>query len=452
MKKIILIAAAYIMTAICAQAQTGIASGTRWGIGADSARCSENVSLFYSYGKSKNFEDAYPFWRKAYDECPASSPNIYLMGVDIINWQLSNETDPAKREELINAMMKLFDDRVKYFGNNPRYPKDNTIARKAITYNELKGENTDYALMYKWLGEVIDEFKEKTDLMAVSRYIFASFKIFQGDPEKYKTQYLDDFLKCANIFDAQNKDAVVANNTEVINSIAGYKTVMEQTFFASGIAECPIIIDMYSPRVEANKNNLDYLKETMTLLRRLGCNETDLFITASEYVYKIQPTAESAMGLGSKALKNNDVSTAEKYFNEAIAMSDDPNIKATLYYSLASLAQRQNQFQRVKQLFQNCIRENPNHGKVYMVLASAYAAGGKNLSDDSVLAKCIYYAVVEKLEKAKQLDPSLTQECNKLINDYSKGFPSKEDIFLHPALQGGTYTIGGWVNETVKIR
>jgi tetratricopeptide (TPR) repeat protein len=445
MKKIIFILAVFLMTATGVKAQTE----------QQTKSCMENSSLFDSYVRTKNYADAYPFWRKAYDECPSSTINIYVMGTFIINWQISQETDPAKKEALVDDMMKLFDDRIKYFGNsNPTYPKDGAIVRKVVEYSRLKSENADQSLIYKWIGEAIEEYKKKTDASGISRYMFASFKIMQSDPEKYKMQYVNDFMKCSNILDVQLAAAVAADKTEVVTNLQGYKTDIESYFFASGAAECDLIISIFTPKVEENKSNLEFLKETMTLFRRLDCYETDLYIKMSEYAYQIEPTADSALGLGNKAFKNNEIATAEKYYNEAIAMSDNPEKKAELYFVLGNIALKQNQYQRVKQHFQNCIRENPNHGKAYRLLASAYASGGRNIfPDDNVLSKCIWYAVVDKLERAKQLDSSIAQECNKQINDYSKGFPTKEEIHMHPSLEiGANFLVGGWVNETVKIR
>ena len=450
MKRFILLLAVCMVTATGAKAQTGKESGTTFGIGADSLRCLENVSLFDSYARSKNYKDAYPFWKKAYDECPASNVNIYIAGVNIINWLISQETDPAKIDALVDDMMKLYDDRLTYFGSDPRTRKDDVIARKADNYNKLKGDNTDYNLMYKWTGDVIEEFKEKTYPMAVSRYMFASFRLMHSDSEKYKEQYINDYLKCSDIFDALLDDA----NEATKETILGYKAEMDQNFFASGVADCDVLQDIFAPRIEENKSNLDFLKETMVLFRRLQCHETDLFITLSEYAYKIEPTAESAMGLGVKALKDKDLTAAEKYYNEAIGMSDKAETKAILYFSLANMALQQNQYQKARQLSLRSLVENSNFGKAYQLIAQAYALGARNIyPDDAVLSRCIYYAIVDKLEKARQVDPSIAGEVNSLINQYTKNFPSKEDVFMHPDLETGqNFTIGGWVNETVKIR
>jgi tetratricopeptide (TPR) repeat protein len=435
-------------------AQKGIDNGTPYGSGEDSIRCITNISLFVPYAKSGNFKDAYPFWKIVYDECPASNRNIYSYGVDILNWQISQEKNAAQKEAQIQTLMKLYDDRIKYFGDDNRYGKDWIISRKAQNYNQLKGEDTDPAIIYKWTGEAMSEFKEKTEALAVSLYMFSSFKLLQNDMDKHKTQYVEDFLKSSAILDAQIAAAKTANNAKDEENLTARKIEIEKNFALSGAADCEILQSIYGAKIEENKTNLDFLKETLTLLRRVNCRETDAFFTASEYAHKIEPTPESAMGLGSKAFKDKDFSTAEKYYNEAIEMSDNAEIKAELYYALAAMAQQQNNYARAKQFCLKCLTENPNYGRAYMLIAMCYASGAKNaFPDDPVLTKCVYYTVVDKLERARQVDPSIADEVGNLISTYKKYYPTKEEIFMHPEIdQGKTFSIGGWIGETVTIR
>ena len=457
MKNFIFLFVASVFMVIDASAQKGIDAGTPYGSGDDSVRCAYNINLFVPHAKNKNYEEAYPFWKEAYEECPASTINIYIKGVAILNWQLSRETDPAKREEVINAILKLYDDRIKYFGSAPRNRrdwKDAVVWSKADTYNKLKGENTDHQLIYKWLGDVIDEFQEKTFLSAIMLYMVSSIKLLQNDMDNHKENYVNDFLKCSALLDAQLTAAQAASEEKEIEDLLSCKKEIESNFAASGAADCDILQTIYAPKVEDNKANLEFLKETMTLLRRLGCNESDVYISASEYAYKIEPTAESAMGLGMKAFKNKDDATAEKYLNEAIAMTEDAETKADLYFALAGIAMQKNQYQNVKQLSLKCLAENPNYGRAYILIASVYALGGRSLfPDDPVLNKLIWYAVVDKFERARQVDPSVANEANRQINNYRQHFPTKEEIFMHPLLkEGENFTLPGWINEVVRIR
>lgn len=458
MKNFIFPIAAFLLIAMDANAQKGIDTGTPYGAGEDSVRCLTNVNLFITAGRTKNYKDAYPYWKASYEECPASHINIYIMGASILEWQMSQETDPAKKEALVNDMIKLYDDRIKYFEhdaqNRKNYRKDAVIWRKAYTYNQWKGDDTDHKLIYKWLGEIIDEFQDNTFPNAVMLFMFSSFKLMQNDMDTYKEQYINDFMKCSAILDKQIAAAEAAKNEKELEDILPCKKEIESNFALSGAADCNILQGIYAVKVEGNKDNLEVLKETMTLLRRLGCNESDVYLAAAEYAYKIEPTAESAMGLGAKALKNNDDASAQKYFNEAIAMTDDSEIKSSLYLALAGIASQKGQYQVVKQLSQKCLAENPNSGQAYLLWGAAYALGGRNLyPDDAVLNKLIWYAVVDKFEKARQTDPSIATEANRQINIYNKYFPSKEEIFMHPSLkEGETMTLPGWVNEVVKIR
>ena len=65
-----------LTTVMGAKAQTGVVTGTLFGSGADSLRCRQNISLAGTYVQTKNFADALPLWKSAYEECPASTRNL----------------------------------------------------------------------------------------------------------------------------------------------------------------------------------------------------------------------------------------------------------------------------------------------------------------------------------------------------------------------------------------
>ena len=53
-----------------------------------------------------------------------------------------------------------------------------------------------------------------------------------------------------------------------------------------------------------------------------------------------------------------------------------------------------------------------------------------NWSDESALNKCTYFAVIDKLQRAKAVDPSVAEEANKLIGTYSGHTPQAKDLFM----------------------
>ena len=174
--KVLLLALGCTVGTLGAYAQKGVDNGTQFGSGEDSVRCITNISLFVPYAKAGNYKDAFEFWKIVYDECPAATKDIYLYGVRIVDWQIANEKDPAKKKELIDKLMNVYDKRVKYFGNDRRYGKDWIVSRKVQDYFRLMGENADYNLAYGWLKEIVDEKGDNTEALGLSLFSFASMK------------------------------------------------------------------------------------------------------------------------------------------------------------------------------------------------------------------------------------------------------------------------------------
>ena len=253
--KVLLLALGCTMGTLGAYAQKGVDNGTQFGSGEDSVRCITNISLFVPYAKGGNFKDALEFWKIAYNECPASTKDLYLYGVRIVSWQIENEKDPAKKAQLVNDLMTVYDKRIKYFGNDRKYGKDWIIGNKAEDYVKYAGDNLDANALYDWTKSAIDEKGDKCEVKAVSYFMFASLRKMQADPN-FKDQYIQDYLKAASIIDAQIKVAEAANNEKELKTLKAYQTAVETGFANSGAADCETLQNVYASKIEENKTNL----------------------------------------------------------------------------------------------------------------------------------------------------------------------------------------------------
>lgn len=451
--KVLLLAIGCSVGAIGVNAQKGVDNGTQYGSGEDSVRCIRNISLFIPYAKSGDYKDAYEFWQVVYDECPASTKDVYLYGVKIVNWQIQNETDPAKKEALINKLMEVYDKRIQYFGDDRRYGKDWILGRKAQDYIANKGEKADPNLIYTWLDSALDEYGEKTDPLTVSLLMYASLQKLLKDPN-FKEQYIKDYLRASAIYDAQLKAAQAAGDEKEVAQVTTLKGVIDNGFAQSGAADCETLQNMYGPKVAENLSDIKFLKETIALLRRVRCQEIEAYFQASEAVYKVEPTVEAAVGCAKQAIKKGDMDQAIKYFEEAINLETEAASKSDYYYTIATLFFNEKNYQKARQYALKAIETNPNNGSPYILIGNMYASSAKSIyPNDPVMARTVYYAAVDKFEKAKQVDPSIADEANKLIATYRAHFPSTEEVFMHPDLEKGkTITIGGWIGETTRVR
>jgi hypothetical protein len=284
--------------------------------------------------------------------------------------------------------------------------------------------------------------------------MFLSHKMMEKDEAGHRAKFVQDFLRCSSIFDTQIKAAQAANNQKLLDNLMAMKAGIEKGFSGSGAADCETLQKIYADQVEANKDNLDFLKETLTLLRRAGCQEIDAYFKASEYAYQKEKTAEIAFGMGNQSIKKHDYASAERYLTEAADMATEKDMKENIYYTLAALASQQHAYPKMRNYCHKVLELNPNNGKAYILIGNAYAASASGIyPDDPVKRKCVYYAAVDKLMKARSVDPSVAGEAGALIGRYSSYFPTTEEIFMHPDLnKGAGFTVGGWIGEHTTIR
>ena len=371
-----------------------------------------------------------------------------------MNWQIEQEKDATKRDALINDLMAVYDKRIQYFGNDGKYGKDWITARKTQDYLRLKGEQADIPMVYGWLSRILDEYKEKTDELVLSQYMFASHKMMEKDEAGHKAKFVQDFVTVSSIFDSQIKAAQAAGNQKLVDNLTAMKAGMEKGFSGSGAADCETLQNIYADQIEANKDNLNFLKETITLMRRAGCQEIDAYFAASEYAYQKEKTAEIAWGMGKQSVKKKDYDAAERYFNEAAEMATDNEMKENVFFTLAAIAFEQRSYQKMRNFCNKTLSINPNNGKAYIMIGKAYAATASSIfPDDPVKKKCVYYAAVDKFQKARSVDPSVASEASSLIATYSSYFPTTEEVFMHPDLnKGQSFMIGGWIGEQTTVR
>ena len=69
--------------------------------------------------------------------------------------------------------------------------------------------------------------------------------------------------------------------------------------------------------MEANQTDLAYLKKVIDIMKMMKCTESEAYLQASFYAYKMEPTAEAATGCAYQAFKKGDIDSAVKFFDES---------------------------------------------------------------------------------------------------------------------------------------
>ena len=162
---------------------------------APTEQCLVNISLFTESVKNKQFADAIEPWQTAYAECPGASLAIYQQGVKILEWQLTQTKDPKEIAVLRDRLMELYDNRIKHFGTNKKYPTSWILGEKAVDYIKYSPEDQLKENAYQWLETSIKERKEASSFAVLQNFVLLSMNIYKARPETAEKFIADHKLK-----------------------------------------------------------------------------------------------------------------------------------------------------------------------------------------------------------------------------------------------------------------
>ncbi|MCQ2333643.1 MAG: hypothetical protein MJZ88_03400 [Paludibacteraceae bacterium] len=416
--------------------------------------CTINTSLFNESVKNKQFADAYEPWLSVFNECPNYSRVIYTQGSKILDWKYTQATTDEEKHQIRDMLMKLYDKRIKWFGDDAKYPTPYVLGLKGLDYIQYFPEDELKLTAYNWLRQSIDGMGNKSQVMVLVKYFELSMNMYKADANKYADQFVSDYTLVSGILTAST-DA----------SDAQWKDYVDNSFAVSGAADCTKMDELYATFVKENTTNLDEMLKLMKLYRRVNCTESEVYFAAAEAAHKLKPTEESAAGCAKMCLKKNDPQGAIAYFKQAIEMIDitDPEAnknRADYYYNIAMTQYKDlGNYYEARNSARLSLESDPDAGRSYILIGLCYAAAKPYSNGDvpaakaAILNKTVFWAAVDQFNKAKRADSSIVDLANKYIADFSKYFPTREDIFDLPELvEGETFIVGGWVGERTTCR
>ena len=452
MKKFILaiIFAATALVGVNAQKAGYDPVNAPYGHGQDSVNCRMNLSLMTTAAKAENYQDAVKTWTAVYDNCPASSKNIYIYGPRIFKTLYAKETDAAKKKGYLDLVMEIYDKRMEYFSDVDA--KGTILAFKAYDYKELMGDDVDHKVVYKLLGEAIEDMKsEMYPSDAYGHYMIASLMVFLQDNTK-KDQYINDYFRTLEYMDEAIKKAKANNDSENANYVLSVKESIETAFVNSGAGDCKTLENFYSAKFAENKDNEEFLNKATGALSQIGCTDTDFYFELSQNLHRLKPSANSALGLANRSLQNKDYDAAMTYYEQAAELESDAGKSSGYMMTLSQILFSQRRYSQARQAAYDALKFNPNNGDAYILIAKMYASSAEGVFSESEKRGLVFAAAVDKLQKAKSVDSNVANEANKLIGQYSRYYMEKEDAFMMGLKEGESVFVPGWIGENTTIR
>ena len=416
--------------------------------------CKANSSISHEAAKAKNWKDAYAPCMEVLKDCPTLRFYTFTDAEDILAGLMKpiKDRNSAEYQKYFNELMEVHDLKMKYMpefaskGTKLTYSVAGALGRKAIDYLTY-APKPDLKQAYGWLKESVETDKAETWSPIFYYFMDASMRIVKADVS-HTDQFFQDYLNVGQYLnDALAAETAAAKKT----NIEKMKETVDAIFVNSGVADCESLQKIYGPQVEANQNDSTFLKKAINVLKMMKCTESEAYFQASYYMYKINPTADAAVGCAAQAYKKGDYETAVKYFEEALSMETDNAKKAEMAYAAAGAMFGAKKWSQVRSYCYKALSFNENYGNAYILLAQAYGSNPR-WSDEPALNKCTYYVVLDKLQRAKSVDSSVTDQANELIKTYSAHLPETKDLFMLGYKAGDRITVEGWIGESTTIR
>jgi hypothetical protein len=230
------------------------------------------------------------------------------------------------------------------------------------------------------------------------------------------------------------------------------KKNVDELMLNSGLLTCDALNRYFEPQFEANKGDQAFLEKLIKFYTETGCDRTDMYVAASEQMYEIEPGPKSAHQLARLFMIRSDYPKASQYLKEAVQGSEiDAETKAEWYFELAIVTRAQEKYCDAIAYAREAVALKSNYGQAYLLLGDCYIFSRDNLGDD-FQQRTAYWAAADKYAKAKAVDPSVSAEATKKIEDYSSQYPNNEEVFFRDMKDGDSFEVKGCINEYTTVR
>ena len=436
MKKLTLI----VFAALAAFSAQNVSAQGKYG--ADSAECLKYLSYYQEYYKQKNYESALPNWRKAYALCPATaSQNMFVHGTTLMTRVYNATKDAAAREAVVDTILMLQDQRM------ATYPKkrEDILNNKGQYIVKYRGNNA--AFTYTNLNAIVDELGAKSNGSLLVNLLDAAIAMYRENQIS-----ADEVIAAYDKVSGYVEEATAKNPADLEDN-QKVKATIESLFADSKVASCENLLAIFGPRYEADPENLALVSNIVRLMNSAeDCASNELYLKAVTSMHKLDPSYRSAYGLYKLNSTRGNVAEAAEYLQQAIdAEESDAALDAQYNYEMAAFCYKNGMRGKAAEAARKAIDlDNGFAGKAYLIMGNLWVSA---TCGDTVDKWARYWVAVDYYQKARNVDPSVTDDATSAIASASRYYPEASEAFMYDLTKGQSYTVScGGMTATTTVR
>ncbi len=414
-----------------AQAQCG-----DWKFPEDKATFDEKNVLYNDALRGDNFKAAQAPHQWILQNAPDVNDAIYINGEKIYKGLIDAEKGEERKKVLIDSLMLMYDMRLKY---TPCGKEADIAARKAYNayrYNvrnrsELENILKLYDEAYKLNGKKLPYYM-LLPYMSVVQYNVKYLKNLSED------QILEQYDKIMEVVDYQIENE---KSSDRVEKLKGYKSSIDGILVGLVNIDCNFVKEKLAPKFKEDPSDLKLAKKIFGFMLNGKCTDDPLWLETGEVILANEPDYGIAKALGVKFKAAGDKVKAEKYFNQALEITEDPSNKADMYIQIGNLKSGP----AARDYFRKALSVDPSKKEAYAAIGYLYYSSFENCAgkEDWVKDRAVFIAAYDMFKRAGNTS---------MMSKAKEAFPSKEEVFTYNYTAGDKITVGCWIGETVTIQ
>ncbi len=408
--------------------------------------------------------------RKAYDEAVAASEAYKKDSIeyatkkakfDQVNAEIAKFEQATAEMEAYKKQQKEYEQKQKKIAERLAKAKADKDANdaKREEYEAALKEQQEYEAKIKQAQDYQKQLQQQQGLYAQQD---AAHQKTLEEYKKRQEQYQKDLKEAAERQEQALKDAeeakkrrkIVVERQNALDSGA-FDAKPKRTASRSSIKTCADAKNKYTDY----KNNIQSAKYLYASLQRLNCKSDPAYTDALLKMLELEPTAARARRVAQFFHSSGQKAKAMKYYEQSLGLETDRTKKSKVYMTLAALERNKVKgltvavAKKARSYAKKAAELNPSWGKPYLFIGGLYASSGPLCGPGrGWKSQIVTWPATDMWEKAKDVDPSVSGEANKSINNYAQYYPTTQDGFMNNVKNGQKFKVPCWINTTTRAR
>ena len=372
---------------------------------------------------------------------------------------IDKESDPVKKNELVDKALSLFDGRIENFGREA-YVKNRKVT---FAYTFYRSDKSQYEMLFNMFKDAFELNGNKIGNSNVVAFmdIVRKHKLTSKSISDDEVLELYDMISKTISYKIEND----AKNEERYNK---YQDNVDKLLTATITVDCNFVENTLGPKLlelsaeptdeiaqtdyeTLTPVDISYSDEVINLAKKIfqlsitgKCTSSEIALEAAKIMFTAEKDFAVAKFISSRELSSKNYENSLEYCDAAIECTEDNSQKSEMYLRKAQVYQVIGNKRKSRDNARKSISLNTSNPDAYKLIGNLYMSSYDDCREGKsrVQDRLVFIAAYNIFKSG-----GLTSQANQAREQ----FPSMEEIFNENMEVGESMNTGCWINETVTL-